>query len=99
MGAEIGPIDRELDRLATTAGGRVLEAALEQFGVPLDLNRVVEAAVITGMDMGMALALEFREEAAVVVDHVGRAVGLTDADRAQRSLTFQALVETVRRES
>lgn len=90
------PIARELDALTDMAGDRVLEAYLDQFGVPIDLQGFARAALITGMDMGMAFGTEFPAEACAVMDHVERAVGLNEADRAQRILMFAKLVEAVR---
>jgi len=92
----LGPVDRALDALTDMAGDRVLEAYLDQFGVPVDLHRLAQAALVTGMDMGMAFVVEFQAEARVVIDHVGHAAELTDADRAQRTLTFRALVDAAR---
>lgn len=96
MTAQLGPIDHALDALSDMAAGRVVEAYLDQFGVPIDLARFAKAALITGMDMGMAFAVEFQDEARTVIDHVGHAVELTDVDRAERSSTFERLVEAAR---
>lgn len=89
-------VEVELDELTTMVGARVLEAYLDQFGVPIDLQRLVRAAVVTGMDVGIAFATGHPDEARIVEAHVERGAGLTEADTAQRSLTFQGLVAAAR---
>jgi hypothetical protein len=94
---ELTPTEVELEALVSDAQGRVVEAYLEQFGVPIQLERLVSAAVITGMDIGMAFATAFPPEAKVVMGVIVRGAELTEADLAQRSLTFKPLVEAARR--
>jgi|GEM_PF-6879475 hypothetical protein len=91
-------VERELDQLTQDAAERAIEAYLRVHEGPLDGNRLVHAALVTGMDMAMAFAVEFPAEARTVLSVVERGAGLTEADLAQRMLLFQGLVDAARTE-